>query len=46
VRDATEEQQGRHVLAVDPHAEMQAQLRAVPELRRANELTARHRFAC
>ena len=45
VRDATQEQHGRHILAVNAHAEVQAQLGAVAGFERSDDLSARHRFA-
>jgi hypothetical protein len=45
MRDAAKKQQGRHVLPVDAHPEVQAGFGAVPGFERADQLSARHRFA-
>jgi hypothetical protein len=45
VREAAEEQHGRHILAVDSHAEVQAEFGAVTGIHGSDQLSARHRFA-
>jgi hypothetical protein len=45
VRDAAEKQHWRHVLPVDAHPEVQAQLRAVPWLNCSDDLAARDNIA-
>jgi len=45
MRDTAEEQQGRHILPVNAHAEMQAELGTVAGFESSNGFAARHRFA-
>jgi hypothetical protein len=45
VRDSAKEQQGRHILAVNAHSEMEAELGAVTGFENSNGLPARHRLA-
>jgi hypothetical protein len=45
VRDSAKEQQGRHILPVNAHSEMQAELGTVTGLENSNGLAARHRLA-
>jgi hypothetical protein len=45
MRDTAQKQQGRHILAVDSHPEMQTEFDAVTRLERSDVLSARHRFA-
>jgi hypothetical protein len=45
VRDATQKQEGRHILPVDSHSEVQAEFGTVTGTDGSNRLTARHRFA-
>jgi len=46
MRDTAQKKQGRHVLPVDAHAEVQTELGAVAGFDSSNRLSARHRFAC
>ena len=45
VRDTAEEQQGRHIVPINAHPEVQAELRTVTGFERANGFAPRHRFA-
>jgi hypothetical protein len=45
VRDSAKEQQGRHILPVNPHSEMQADLGTMTGFENSEGLPARHRLA-
>ncbi len=45
MHDASEKDQGRHVLAIHAHSEVQAGYSAVTGRHRSNRLTARHSLA-
>jgi hypothetical protein len=45
MRDTAEEQQGRHILPINAHTEMQAEFGTVAGFESSNGFAARHRFA-